>query len=80
MLQKITTKGYGVVGSVFAPNAVVDTKGGSINGQAYVGGLHQRDGFEVHNFKFNWSKWKKPAAEKGNLQIKKLMKTMKTLF
>ncbi|OAK26031.1 adhesin [Bacillus wiedmannii] len=69
---KITTKGYGVVGSVFAPNAVVDTKGGSINGQAYVGGLHQRDGFEVHNFKFNWPKWKKPAAEKGNLQIKKV--------
>ncbi|MGY2611809.1 MSCRAMM family protein [Bacillus pretiosus] len=70
--KKITTKGYGVVGSVFAPNAVVDTKGGSINGQAYVGGLHQRDGFEVHNFKFNWPKWKKPAAEKGNLQIKKV--------
>ncbi|MFB6727653.1 SpaA isopeptide-forming pilin-related protein, partial [Bacillus mobilis] len=70
--KKIITKGYGVVGSVFAPNAVVDTKGGSINGQAYVGGLHQRDGFEVHNFKFNWPKWKKPAAEKGNLQIKKV--------
>ncbi len=71
---KITTKGYGVVGSVFAPNAVVETKGGSINGQAYVGGLHQRDGFEVHNFKFNWPKWNKPAAEKGNLQIKKVDK------
>ncbi|MGN4630306.1 SpaA isopeptide-forming pilin-related protein [Bacillus cereus group sp. MYBK29-1] len=70
--KNITTKGYGVVGSVFAPNAVVDTKGGSINGQAYVGGLHQRDGFEVHNFKFNWPKWKKPATEKGNLQIKKV--------
>ncbi|PFE70547.1 hypothetical protein CN316_12270 [Bacillus cereus] len=69
---KITTKGYGVVGSVFAPNAVVETKGGSINGQAFVGGLHQRDGFEVHNFKFNWPKWKKPAAEKGNLKIKKV--------
>ncbi|WP_141553041.1 MSCRAMM family protein [Bacillus cereus] len=70
--KKITTKGYGVVGSVFAPNAVVETKGGSINGQAYVGGLHQRDGFEVHNFKFNWPKWNKPAAEKGHLQIKKV--------
>ncbi|HDR8144210.1 TPA: choice-of-anchor A family protein, partial [Bacillus cereus] len=69
---KITTKGYGVVGSVFAPNAVVETKGGSINGQAYVGGLHQRDGFEVHNFKFNWPKWNKPAFEKGHLQIKKV--------
>ncbi|MGQ0419277.1 MSCRAMM family protein, partial [Bacillus sp. HC-Mk] len=42
------------------------------NGQAYVGGLHQRDGFEVHNFKFNWPKWNKPAAEKGHLQIKKV--------
>lgn len=70
--KKITTKGYGVVGSVFAPNAVVETKGGSINGQAFVGGLHQRDGFEVHNFKFNWPKWKNPVAEKGNLQIKKV--------
>ncbi|ABY42036.1 SpaA isopeptide-forming pilin-related protein [Bacillus mycoides] len=69
---KITTKGYGVVGSLFAPNAVVETKGGSINGQAYVGGLHQRDGFEVHNFKFNWPKWNKPVVEKGNLQIKKV--------
>ncbi|KFM99306.1 choice-of-anchor A family protein [Bacillus clarus] len=69
---KISTTGYGVVGSVFAPNAVVETKGGSINGQAYVGGLHQRDGFEVHNFKFNWPKWKNPSVEKGNLQIKKV--------
>ncbi|QWU43788.1 SpaA isopeptide-forming pilin-related protein [Bacillus sp. NP247] len=69
---KISTKGYGVVGSVFAPNAVVETKGGSINGQAFVGGLHQRDGFEVHNFKFNWPKWKNPSVEKGNLQIKKV--------
>ncbi|WP_141540278.1 SpaA isopeptide-forming pilin-related protein [Bacillus cereus] len=69
---KISTKGYGVVGSVFAPNAVVETHGGSINGQAFVGGLHQRGGFEVHNFKFNWSKWKKPSAEKGQLQIKKI--------
>ncbi|BCC04529.1 hypothetical protein BCM0060_0792 [Bacillus cereus] len=72
--KKITTKGYGVVGSVFAPNAVVETKGGSINGQAFVGGLHQRDGFEVHNFKFNWPKWKKPSVEKvtGQFEIVKV--------
>ncbi|TKH10788.1 choice-of-anchor A family protein, partial [Bacillus wiedmannii] len=71
---KITTKGYGVVGSVFAPNAVVETKGGSINGQAFVGGLHQRDGFEVHNFKFNWPKWNKPSVEKvtGQFEIVKV--------
>ncbi|MDR4151422.1 hypothetical protein FO584_33875, partial [Bacillus thuringiensis] len=59
-------------GSVFATNAVGEKKGGSINGQAYVGGLHQRDGFEVHNFKFNWPKWNKQAVEKGHLQIKKV--------
>nr|WP_231428404.1 SpaA isopeptide-forming pilin-related protein [Bacillus sp. (in: firmicutes)] len=72
--KKITTKGYGVVGSVFAPNAVVETKGGSINGQAFVGGLHQRDGFEVHNFKFNWPKWNKPSVEKvtGQFEIVKV--------
>ncbi|MCU5433523.1 SpaA isopeptide-forming pilin-related protein [Bacillus mobilis] len=72
--KNITTKGYGVVGSVFAPNAVVDTKGGSINGQVFLGGLHQRDGFEVHNFKFNWPKWNKPSGEKvtGQFEIVKV--------
>ncbi|GMR67735.1 MSCRAMM family protein [Bacillus sp. MN7755] len=72
--KNITTKGYGVIGSVFAPNAVVDTKGGSINGQVFLGGLHQRDGFEVHNFKFNWPKWNKPSVEKvtGQFEIAKV--------
>ncbi|MEG7841731.1 choice-of-anchor A family protein [Bacillus mobilis] len=72
--KSITTKGYGVIGSVFAPNAVVDTKGGSINGQVFLGGLHQRDGFEVHNFKFNWPKWNKPSGEKvtGQFEIVKV--------
>ncbi|MGH0540796.1 MSCRAMM family protein [Bacillus cereus] len=72
--KNITTKGYGVIGSVFAPNAVVDTKGGSINGQVFLGGLHQRDGFEVHNFKFNWPKWNKPSVEKvtGQFEIVKV--------
>ncbi|WP_436865847.1 MSCRAMM family protein, partial [Bacillus fungorum] len=72
--KNITTKGYGVIGSVFAPNAVVETKGGSINGQAFVGGLNQRDGFEVHNFKFNWPKWNKPSVEKvtGQFEIVKV--------
>ncbi|QTR83269.1 choice-of-anchor A family protein [Bacillus cytotoxicus] len=69
---KISTKGYGIVGSVFAPNAVVETKGGSINGQAYLGGLHQRDGFEVHNFQLNWFKWKNNITKKGHLKIKKV--------
>ncbi len=69
---KISTKGYGIVGSVFAPNAVVETKGGSINGQVYLGGLHQRDGFEVHNFQLNWSKWKKKTPKREQLKIKKV--------
>ncbi|MDJ1477945.1 SpaA isopeptide-forming pilin-related protein [Bacillus sp. LS15-K4] len=68
--KKITTEGYGVVGSVFAPNAVLETKGGSINGQAFVGAVQQTGGFEFHNFKFNWQHWNKPST--GKLKIKKV--------
>ncbi|WP_406652536.1 SpaA isopeptide-forming pilin-related protein [Bacillus cereus] len=68
--KKITTEGYGVVGSVFAPNAVLETKGGSINGQAFVGAVQQTGGFEFHNFKFNWQHWNKPST--GKIKIKKV--------
>ncbi|PGW05532.1 MSCRAMM family protein [Bacillus cereus] len=68
--KKITTEGYGVVGSVFAPNAVLETKGGSINGQAFVGAVQQTGGFEFHNFKFNWKYWNKPST--GKVKIKKV--------
>ncbi|PEU02342.1 MSCRAMM family protein [Bacillus cereus] len=68
--KKITTEGYGVVGSVFAPNAVLETKGGSINGQAFVGAVQQTGGFEFHNFKFNWNHWNKPST--GKVKIKKV--------
>ncbi|MGE7723111.1 SpaA isopeptide-forming pilin-related protein [Bacillus cereus] len=68
--KKITTEGYGVVGSVFAPNAVLETKGGSINGQAFVGVVQQTGGFEFHNFKFNWKHWNKPST--GKVKIKKV--------
>ncbi|SCC29808.1 SpaA isopeptide-forming pilin-related protein [Bacillus wiedmannii] len=68
--KKITTEGYGVVGSVFAPNAVLETKGGSINGQAFVGAVQQTGGFEFHNFKFNWQLWNKPST--GKVKIKKV--------
>ena len=68
--KKITTEGYGVVGSVFAPNAVLKTKGGSINGQAFVGAVQQTGGFEFHNFKFNWKHWNKPST--GKVKIKKV--------
>ncbi|HDR8094501.1 TPA: choice-of-anchor A family protein [Bacillus cereus] len=68
--KKITTEGYGVVGSVFAPNAVLETKGGSINGQAFVGAVQQTGGFEFHNFKFNWQHWNKPSI--GKVKIKKV--------
>ena len=67
--KKIITEGYGVVGSVFAPNAVLETKGGSINGQAFVGAVQQTGGFEFHNFKFNWQHWNKPST--GKVKIKK---------
>ncbi|HDR8255585.1 SpaA isopeptide-forming pilin-related protein [Bacillus cereus] len=68
--KKIITEGYGVVGSVFAPNAVLETKGGSINGQAFVGAVQQTGGFEFHNFKFNWQHWNKPST--GKVKIKKV--------
>ncbi|WP_346817349.1 SpaA isopeptide-forming pilin-related protein [Bacillus paramobilis] len=68
--KKVTTEGYGVVGSVFAPNAVLETKGGSINGQAFVGAVQQTGGFEFHNFKFNWQHWNKPSP--GKVKIKKV--------
>ncbi|PFO91984.1 hypothetical protein CN936_02720 [Bacillus cereus] len=68
--KKITAEGYGVVGSVFAPNAVLETKGGSINGQAFVGAVQQTGGFEFHNFKFNWKHWNKPST--GKVKIKKV--------
>ncbi|MHA2917626.1 MSCRAMM family protein [Bacillus cereus] len=68
--KKITTEGYGVVGSVFAPNAVLETKGGSINGQAFVSAVQQTGGFEFHNFKFNWQHWNKPST--GKVKIKKV--------
>ncbi|PFL06351.1 collagen-binding domain-containing protein, partial [Bacillus thuringiensis] len=68
--KKITTEGYGVVGSVFAPNAVLETKGGSINGQAFVGAVQQTGGFEFHNFKFNWQHWNKSST--GKVKIKKV--------
>ncbi|PHF38887.1 hypothetical protein COF85_11915 [Bacillus toyonensis] len=68
--KQITAEGYGVVGSVFAPNAVLETKGGSINGQAFVGAVQQTGGFEFHNFKFNWKHWNKPST--GKIKIKKV--------
>ncbi|MFC9446541.1 SpaA isopeptide-forming pilin-related protein [Bacillus cereus] len=68
--KKITTEGYGVVGSVFAPNAVLEAKGGSINGQAFVGAVQQTGGFEFHNFKFNWQHWNKSST--GKVKIKKV--------
>lgn len=68
--KKITTDGYGVVGSVFAPNAVLEAKGGSINGQIFVGELHQRGGFEGHNFQLNWKNWNKHGT--GKVKIKKV--------
>ena len=66
---------------MFAPNAVVETKGGSINGQASMLEDYTKEMvLRFITFKFNWPKWNKPAAEKGHLQIKKLDEKMKILF
>lgn len=44
---------FGLLASVLAPNAHLVGTGGSINGQAVIGGnVTQTGGFEFHNFKF----------------------------
>ncbi|MEI9958516.1 MAG: choice-of-anchor A family protein [Ferruginibacter sp.] len=44
---------FALLGSVLAPNATLTATGGSINGQAIIGGnVSMLDGFEFHNFEF----------------------------
>ncbi|AIY84032.1 choice-of-anchor A domain protein [Clostridium baratii str. Sullivan] len=62
--------GKGIVGSIIAPNAYVDTKGGSVNGQLVAGGLNQFGGFECHNFFFNWGDFFSLA--KGEVKLNKI--------
>ncbi|MGL4738713.1 MAG: collagen-binding domain-containing protein [Cellulosilyticaceae bacterium] len=52
----INIKGYGVIGSVIALNATIDTSGGNINGQVFAKNLSQNNGFEVHNFLADWNR------------------------
>lgn len=49
----VTLKSYKFIGSFLAPKAALNGNGGSINGQAIVGGdFDQKGGFEFHNFDF----------------------------
>ncbi|MGF2144726.1 collagen-binding domain-containing protein [Vagococcus fluvialis] len=50
-MTDIKIVGYGMIGDVYAPNATVDTQGGSVNGSLYVNNLISAGGFEVHNFR-----------------------------
>ncbi len=50
-MTDIKIEGYGMIGDIYAPNATVDTKGGSVNGSLYVNNLISNGGFEVHNFR-----------------------------
>ncbi|MBO0436605.1 collagen-binding domain-containing protein [Vagococcus fluvialis] len=50
-ITDIKIEGYGMIGDIYAPNATVDTKGGSVNGSLYVNNLISNGGFEVHNFR-----------------------------
>ncbi|GAA0739054.1 collagen-binding domain-containing protein [Clostridium oceanicum] len=53
-----------LVGNVLAPNATLTGRGNAIDGQAIVENLHQRQGFELHSFRFDWNLFK-------NLQLSK---------
>ncbi|MBO0428483.1 isopeptide-forming domain-containing fimbrial protein [Vagococcus fluvialis] len=50
-MTDIKISGYGMIGDIYAPNATVDTGGGSVNGSLYVNNLISNGGFEVHNFR-----------------------------
>ena len=67
--EKVYIGGKGIVGSIIAPNAYVDTKGGSVNGQLVAGELNQFGGFECHNFFFNWGDFFSLAIGEVNLII-----------
>lgn len=68
--EKIYIGAKGIVGSVIAPNAYVDTKGGGVNGQLVAGELNQFGGFECHNFFFNWGGFFSLA--KGEVKLNKI--------
>ncbi|MGL5867732.1 SpaA isopeptide-forming pilin-related protein [Clostridium chrysemydis] len=64
---KVTLAGNGIVGSILAPNALTETKGGSVNGQLITNEFNQDGGFECHNFFFNFGdligEFKKASVE-----------------
>ncbi|MCR6516066.1 SpaA isopeptide-forming pilin-related protein [Clostridium sp. LY3-2] len=64
---KVNLAGNGIVGSILAPNALTETKGGSVNGQLITNEFNQDGGFECHNFFFNFGdligEFKKASVE-----------------
>ena len=52
-----------VVGSVIAPNAVINTHSGNVNGHLLAKTLNQEGGFECHNNTFNPDEVIPPAGE-----------------
>jgi choice-of-anchor A domain-containing protein/fimbrial isopeptide formation D2 family protein len=61
-MTDIKISGYGMIGDIYAPNATVDTGGGSVNGSLYVNNLISNGGFEVHNFRSKPVISKKPEV------------------
>ncbi|MGL5820303.1 MAG: collagen-binding domain-containing protein, partial [Sarcina sp.] len=50
----INQKAIDVIGSVVAPNAILNINGGAYNGQVYANEIDQKGGGQIHNFLFNW--------------------------
>lgn len=65
-----------VVGSVIAPNAVINTHSGNVNGHLLAKTLNQQGGFECHNNVFNPDEVIPPTNEVedplGNVKLKKV--------
>lgn len=67
--QTITSGGYGVVGTVIAPNANYTGNGGSLNGQLFIHDLKSYGGFELHQFR---NKVEEPSPGYGQIKITKV--------
>lgn len=67
--QTITSRGYGVIGTVIAPKANYTGNGGSLNGQLFINDLKNQGGFELHQFR---NKVEEPSPGYGQIKITKV--------
>ncbi|MGL4740143.1 MAG: collagen-binding domain-containing protein, partial [Sarcina sp.] len=75
----INQKAVDVIGSVVAPNALLNINGGAYNGQVYANEIDQKGGGQIHNFLFDWDIVDN-LLPKGSIEIIKLSDDGTTLL